>query len=161
MSLAISLAASTIPLIIAWTFFFKLGGRAPIIYNFDLAGLRPRPDKVPFGFLLDSTSLVMFVIVATISWMVQIYSIGYIMNPDFCAFMLTCPSSPCPCSRFYFQRPAAPVLSWEPLGLCSSSSSASGMINRRLRRRQESFRGHPHRGLRFLHGLVFLYFYGA
>ncbi len=29
LSLAISLVASTIPLIIAWTFFFKLGGRAP------------------------------------------------------------------------------------------------------------------------------------
>src|SRR3989339_1729685 len=41
LSLAISLVASTIPLIIAWTFFFKLGGRAPIIYNFDweLVGL--------------------------------------------------------------------------------------------------------------------------
>ena len=33
--------------------------------------------KVPFGFLLDPTSLLMFVIVATISWLVQIYSIGY------------------------------------------------------------------------------------
>ena len=75
LSLAISLVASTIPLIIAWTFFFKLGGRAPIIYNFDW--LVSDLVKVPFGFLLDPTSLVMFVIVATISWLVQVYSIGY------------------------------------------------------------------------------------
>jgi NADH-quinone oxidoreductase subunit L len=75
LSLAISLIASTIPLIIAWTFFFKLGGHKPIVYNFDW--LVSDIVKVPFGFLLDPTSLVMFVIVATISWLVQIYSIGY------------------------------------------------------------------------------------
>jgi NADH-quinone oxidoreductase subunit L len=75
LSLAISLVASTIPLIIAWTFFFKLGGGKPIIYNFDW--LVSDIVKVPFGFLLDPTSLVMFVIVATISWLVQVYSIGY------------------------------------------------------------------------------------
>ncbi|MFA4903838.1 MAG: NADH-quinone oxidoreductase subunit L [Desulfobaccales bacterium] len=79
LSLAISLIASTIPVIIAWTFFFKLGGHAPIVYNFDW--LVSDIVKVPFGFLLDPTSLVMFVIVATISWLVQIYSIGY-MNGD-------------------------------------------------------------------------------
>ncbi len=76
LSLAISLVASTIPLIIAWTFFFKLGGlEKPIIYNFNW--LVSDLVKVPFGFLLDPTSLVMFCIVATISWLVQVYSIGY------------------------------------------------------------------------------------
>ena len=85
LSLAISLVASTIPLIIAWTFFFKLGGGDPIIYNFDW--LVSDLVKVPFGFLLDSTSLVMFVIVATISWLVQIYSIGYMAgDPGFGRF---------------------------------------------------------------------------
>ncbi len=83
LSLAVSLVASTIPLIIAWTFFFKLGGgHAPIIYNFDW--LVSDIVKVPFGFLLDPTSLLMFVIVATISWLVQIYSIGYMAgDPGF------------------------------------------------------------------------------
>ena len=82
LSLAISLVASTIPLITAWTFFFKLGGHAPIIYNFDW--LVSDLVKVPFGFLLDPTSLVMFVIVATISWLVQVYSIGYMAgDPGF------------------------------------------------------------------------------
>ncbi len=82
LSLAISLLASTIPLIIAWTFFFKLGGHKPIIYNFNW--LVSDIVKVPFGFLLDPTSLVMFVIVATISWLVQIYSIGYMAgDPGF------------------------------------------------------------------------------
>ena len=75
LSLAISLVASTVPLIVAWTFFFTLGGEKPIIYNFDW--LVSDAVKVPFGFLLDPTSLLMFVIVATISWLVQIYSIGY------------------------------------------------------------------------------------
>ena len=85
LSLAISLVASTIPLIIAWTFFFKLGGRAPIIYNFDW--LVSDLVKVPFGFLLDPTSLVMLVIVASISWLVQVYSIGYMSgDPGFGRF---------------------------------------------------------------------------
>ena len=83
--LAISLIASTIPLIIAWTFFFKLGGHKPIIYNFNW--LVSDIVKVPFGFLLDSTSLVMLVIVATISWLVQVYSIGYMAgDPGFGRF---------------------------------------------------------------------------
>jgi NADH-quinone oxidoreductase subunit L len=83
LSLAISLVASTIPLIIAWTFFFKLGGlEKPIIYNFNW--LVSDLVKVPFGFLLDPTSLVMFCIVATISWLVQVYSIGYMAgDPGF------------------------------------------------------------------------------
>ena len=75
LSLAISLVASTIPLIIAWIFFFKLAGTKPIIYQFDW--LISDQVKVPFGFLLDPTSLLMLVIVATISWLVQVYSIGY------------------------------------------------------------------------------------
>jgi len=83
LSLVISLAASTIPLIFAWVFFFKLGGlKEPIIYNFDW--LVSDIVKVPFGFLLDPTSLVMYVIVATISWLVQVYSIGYMAgDPGF------------------------------------------------------------------------------
>ena len=75
LSLAISLVASTIPLIIAWTFFFKLDVTKPIIYNFNW--LVSDAVKVPFGFLLDPTSVIMLVIVATISWLVQVYSIGY------------------------------------------------------------------------------------
>jgi NADH-quinone oxidoreductase subunit L len=85
LSLTISLIASTIPLIIAWTFFFKLGGHEPIIYNFNW--LVSDIVKVPFGFLLDPTSLVMLVIVATISWLVQVYSIGYMAgDPGFGRF---------------------------------------------------------------------------
>jgi len=76
LSLAISLTASTIPLLIAWCLFFKLHGlKAPIVYNFDW--LVSETVKVPFGFLLDPVSLLMLVIVATISWLVQVYSIGY------------------------------------------------------------------------------------
>jgi NADH-quinone oxidoreductase subunit L len=82
LSLAISLVASTIPLIIAWTFFFLLGRHEPIIYNYDW--LVSDIVKVPFGFLLDPTNLLMLVIVATISWLVQVYSIGYMAgDPGF------------------------------------------------------------------------------
>lgn len=76
LSLAISLVASTIPLIIAWNFFFKFWGlKEAITYNFDW--IVSDMIKIPFGFLLDPTSLLMLVIVATISWLVQVYSIGY------------------------------------------------------------------------------------
>jgi NADH-quinone oxidoreductase subunit L len=82
LSLTISLVASTIPLIIAWAFFFLLGRHEPIIYNFNW--LVSDIVKVPFGFLLDPTSLLMLVIVATISWLVQVYSIGYMAgDPGF------------------------------------------------------------------------------
>src|SRR5665648_1082467 len=50
---------------IALSIIIKLGGRAPIIYNFDC--LVSDLVKVPFGCLLAPTSLLMFVIVATIS----------------------------------------------------------------------------------------------
>ena len=67
--------ASTIPLIIAWTFFFTLGGREPIVYNFNWLVLRPRQGalRLPAGPHQSGDAL----IVATISWLVQVYSIGY------------------------------------------------------------------------------------
>ena len=76
LSLAISLVCSTIPLIFAWYSFFTLDvSQKPIIYKF--AWLISDAVQIPFGFLLDPTSLLMLVIVATISWLIQIYSIGY------------------------------------------------------------------------------------
>ena len=76
LSLGISLTASTIPLIIAWWLLFKYWGiQEPLIYNFKW--LYSDMVKIPFGFLLDPTSLLMLTIVASISWMVQVYSIGY------------------------------------------------------------------------------------
>jgi NADH-quinone oxidoreductase subunit L len=80
LSLGISLTASTIPLLIAWCLLFKNWGmQEPLIYNFQW--LASDMVKIPFGFLLDPTSLLMLTIVASISWMVQLYSIGY-MNGD-------------------------------------------------------------------------------
>ncbi len=76
LSLAISLVASTIPLLIAYSLFFKLRGLTePIVYQFNW--LVSDVVKVPFGFLLDPVSLLMLALVATISWLVQVYSIGY------------------------------------------------------------------------------------
>ena len=89
LSLAISLICSTIPLILAWTLFFKLQGGVslvqPIIRQFNW--LVSDTVVVPFGFLLDPVSLLMLVIVATIAWLIQIYSIGYMEgDPGFGRF---------------------------------------------------------------------------
>jgi NADH-quinone oxidoreductase subunit L len=78
LSLAISLTCSTIPLIIAWGLFYTLRTTSlaqPIIKQVNW--LVSDAVQVPFGFLLDPVSLLMLVIVATISWLIQIYSIGY------------------------------------------------------------------------------------
>ncbi len=76
LSLAISLTASTIPLILAWGLLYKYWGiQEPLVYN--LRWLYSDIVKIPFGFLLDPTSLLMLTIVATVSWLVQVYSIGY------------------------------------------------------------------------------------
>ncbi len=83
LSLGISLTASTVPLILAWYLFVRYWGLTqPVVYN--LKWLYSEIVKIPFGFLLDPTSLLMLVIVATISWLVQIYSIGYMAgDPGF------------------------------------------------------------------------------
>ena len=69
LSLAISLTCSTIPVILAWTLFFKLQGvvslAQPIIRQFNW--LVSDMVIVPFGFLVDPVSLLMLVIVATIA----------------------------------------------------------------------------------------------
>jgi NADH-quinone oxidoreductase subunit L len=79
LSLAISLTCITIPMILAWTLFFKLQGAVsltqPIIRQFNW--LVSDTVLVPFGFLLDPVSLLMLVIVGTITWLIQVYSIGY------------------------------------------------------------------------------------
>jgi NADH-quinone oxidoreductase subunit L len=78
LSLAISLICNTIPLILAWVLFIKLQGVSlvqPIIRQVNW--LVSDTVVVHFGFLLDPVSLLMLAIVATISWLIQIYSIGY------------------------------------------------------------------------------------
>jgi len=89
LSLAISLTCSTIPLILAWRLFFTLKDSVtlakPIITQVNW--LVSDAVIVPFGFLLDPVSLLMLAIVATISWLIQIYSIGYMEgDPGFARF---------------------------------------------------------------------------
>jgi NADH-quinone oxidoreductase subunit L len=88
LSLIISLICSTIPLILAWTLFVKLQGvtlAQPIIRQFNW--LVSDTVVVPFGFIMDPVSLLMLSIVATISWLIQIYSIGYMEgDPGFGRF---------------------------------------------------------------------------
>jgi len=89
LSLAISLTCSTIPLILAWSLLYKLHNAVtlakPIITQVNW--LVSDAVIVPFGFLLDPVSLLMLCIVATISWLIQIYSIGYMEgDPGFARY---------------------------------------------------------------------------
>src|SRR3974377_924073 len=78
-SLAISLTCSTISLILAWYLFinFRDVSLAPPIIRQVEWLVSSEGFKIPFGFLLDPVSLLMLVIVATISWLLQVSSIGY------------------------------------------------------------------------------------
>ncbi len=88
-SLAISLTCSTIPMILAWYLFLTVRETtlaAPIIRQVEWL-VSSDGFKIPFGFLLDPVSLLMLVIVATISWLIQVYSIGYMEgDPGFARF---------------------------------------------------------------------------
>ena len=78
LSLAISLTCSTIPMLLAWGLFYLLRATTmakPLITQVNW--LVSDTVVVPFGFLLDPVSLLMVALVATISWLIQIYSIGY------------------------------------------------------------------------------------
>jgi NADH-quinone oxidoreductase subunit L len=88
-SLAISLTCSTIPLILAWYLFLTVREASlanPIVRQVEWL-VSSEGFKIPFGFLLDPVSLLMLVIVATISWLIQVYSIGYMEgDPGFARF---------------------------------------------------------------------------
>jgi NADH-quinone oxidoreductase subunit L len=88
-SLAISLVCSTIPLILAWYLFLTIRDVSlanPLIRQVEWM-VSSEGFKVPFGFLLDPVSLLMLAIVATISWLIQIYSIGYMEgDPGFARY---------------------------------------------------------------------------
>ena len=88
-SLAISLTCSTISLILAWYLFITVRDVSlahPIIRQVEWL-VSSEGFKIPFGFLLDPVSLLMLVIVATISWLIQVYSIGYMEgDPGFARF---------------------------------------------------------------------------
>jgi NADH-quinone oxidoreductase subunit L len=88
-SLAISLTCSTISMILAWYLFLTVRETtlaSPIIRQVEWL-VSSEAFKIPFGFLLDPVSLLMLVIVATISWLIQVYSIGYMEgDPGFARF---------------------------------------------------------------------------
>ncbi|MEJ2070279.1 MAG: hypothetical protein P8X58_07715 [Syntrophobacterales bacterium] len=88
-SLAISLVCSTIPLILAWYLFITVRDVSlakPLITQVEWL-VSSEGFKIPFGFLLDPVSLLMLAIVATIAWLIQIYSIGYMEgDPGFARY---------------------------------------------------------------------------
>jgi NADH-quinone oxidoreductase subunit L len=88
-SLAISLACSTASLILAWYLFITVRDVSlahPIVRQVEWL-FSSDQFKIPFGFLIDPVSLLMLTIVATISWLIQVYSIGYMEgDPGFARF---------------------------------------------------------------------------
>jgi NADH-quinone oxidoreductase subunit L len=105
LSAAISLGAAGLSLLAAVYLLSRhLGMQTPIIYQ--MTWLHPGMLQIPFGFLLDPTSLVMLTVVSSISFLVQVYSLGYMAgDPGF--------------SRYYG---CMSLFSWAMLTLCLSSS---------------------------------------
>ncbi|MFZ5584959.1 MAG: NADH-quinone oxidoreductase subunit L [Thermodesulfobacteriota bacterium] len=80
LSAGVSLVCSGLPLAIAWHLLVAHWGmRAPIV--FELRWLA-EPVPVGFGFLLDPLSLTMLAIVTSVSFLVQVYSLGYMAGDE-------------------------------------------------------------------------------
>lgn len=76
LSLAISLTCSAISLIVAWGLLFHYQGMGSPV-QFQVLWMNGGQVAINFGFLLDPLSLLMLVIVTSISFLVQVYSLGY------------------------------------------------------------------------------------
>ncbi len=75
-SLAVSLVCSAVSLVVAWWLLFHYRTmEAPMV--FQVLWMAGGQAAISFGFLLDPLSLVMLVIVTSISFLVQVYSLGY------------------------------------------------------------------------------------
>ena len=76
LSCAISIFCASVSLLIAWFLLFHFRHiQAPQVVQFLWLGM----EKVPitFGFMLDPLSLLMLCIVTSISFLIQVYSLGY------------------------------------------------------------------------------------
>jgi NADH-quinone oxidoreductase subunit L len=75
-SAALSIAAVAIPLLCAlFLLATRWGIKSPLEFSF--RWVVSGDIQIPFGYLLDPTSLLMLVVVAVISFLVQLYSLGY------------------------------------------------------------------------------------
>ncbi len=80
-SCLVSLACAVVPLVVSWYLLLSLWGlERPL--SFQLLWMAGGQVRVGFGFLLDPLSLLMLVIVATISFLVQVYSLGYMAGDE-------------------------------------------------------------------------------
>lgn len=76
LSLSISLACAATPMIIAYYLLVSLWHiKTPL--TFSVLWMSGQTAKVSLGFLLDPLSMLMLCIVTTISFLVQVYSLGY------------------------------------------------------------------------------------
>ncbi len=81
LSCGISLVCAAGPLVSAWTLLISQWHlTAPILW--EVFWLLGQQTKVSYGFLLDPLSLLMLCIVASISFLVQVYSLGYMAGDE-------------------------------------------------------------------------------
>jgi NADH-quinone oxidoreductase subunit L len=81
LSLALSIACSAISLLAAWYLLCGLpAGQGPI--EFKLLWMSGGEVRVSYGFMLDPLSRLMLTIVTSISFLVQVYSLGYMAGDE-------------------------------------------------------------------------------
>jgi NADH-quinone oxidoreductase subunit L len=81
LSLAISVACASVSLIAAWYLLLGLPADHPPI-QFQVLWMAGAETRISFGFLLDPLSRLMLCIVTSISFLVQVYSLGYMAGDD-------------------------------------------------------------------------------
>jgi NADH-quinone oxidoreductase subunit L len=82
LSAGLSITAVSLSVVSALFLLFTQGTKEPLTYA--VTWLVSSDIRVPFGFLLDPTSLLMLAIVAVIAFLVQVYSLGYMAgDPGF------------------------------------------------------------------------------
>ncbi|MEW6663942.1 MAG: NADH-quinone oxidoreductase subunit L [Thermodesulfobacteriota bacterium] len=80
-SCGVSLFCSAVPCLISWYLLFSLWGiQKPLLYQG--SWMAAGTVGITFGFLLDPLSILMLCIVATISFLIQVYSLGYMAGDD-------------------------------------------------------------------------------
>ncbi len=78
-SCAVSIACSAVSLLVSWYLLIRLWGlTSPLV--FEVLWMAGQTARITFGFLLDPLSLLMLCIVATVSFLIQVYSLGYMAD---------------------------------------------------------------------------------
>ncbi|RJX35932.1 MAG: NADH-quinone oxidoreductase subunit L [Desulfarculus sp.] len=81
LSLAVSVSCAAVSLLAAWYLLLGLPAAQPPV-EFKMLWMAGAEARISYGFLLDPLSRLMLCIVASISFLVQVYSLGYMAGDD-------------------------------------------------------------------------------